>query len=479
VIAQILLALDQPTLQTQLKQRLAKPDVLVRVPRARRNLWNRLARETCDMVILSKTLVPRQAVEAIASLGELPDAPALVVFTSKNDPEERAALLAAGAEEVLYSGLSTPILVDVLETLLNKRREIVRQRLNVSRSLGQPRLADFVSNSPVMQDFMEMVRRIVPGNSSLLLLGETGVGKERLARAIHAEGARSDGPFVAVNCGALPESLLESELFGHEEGAFTGATRSRRGCFEMAHRGTIFLDEIAEMPLHLQVRLLRVLQDQQVQRVGGERPITVDVRVMAATNRDLHDEVEAGQFRRDLYYRLGVVSLTVPPLRERVADIAELAVSYVEYLRPRIGADVDSVSAAALAAMERYSWPGNVRELINVVERGMLLAAGGEITCQDLPEEIRRSAPGWPGAGRGVALATDPRAIPDELLEQSLAEARARIVESFERGFLIRLLDDTGGRIGETAGRAGITPRSLYDKMRRYGLRKEDFKRRR
>jgi len=471
MIFHVLLAIDQPTLQTQIKKRLAREDVLVNVPRGRQHLWRRIARETCDIVIVSKTLIPVQAVADIASLGELPDAPDLVVMTERNDPEERAALLAAGADEVLHSGLSTENLVQVLETLLEKRRDTLHSQIELSRVVGPPRLSDFVSNSPVMQDFMDMVRRVVPSNTSLLLLGETGVGKERLARAIHAEGSRSEGPFIAINCGALPESLLESELFGHEEGSFTGATRARRGCFETAHGGTIFLDEIAEMPSHLQVKLLRVLQEHEVQRVGGERPMAVDVRVMAATNREMPDEVASGSFRKDLYYRLGVVSLTVPPLRDRREDIAELVLSYLDFLRPRVGTDVHKIGQDAIAAMVEYDWPGNVRELINVVERAMLLSATDEIGLADLPDSIS----GVSVAAQSVAEQSHG-GCPEELLAEPLAEARARVVEEFERAYLSALLTDARGRIGATASRAGITPRSLYEKMKRYGLRKEDYK---
>ncbi len=472
MIRNLLIAVDHPTLQHQIQKRLAREDVVVEVPRSRGSIWKRVARETCDMVVLSKSLLPRPAQDLLKTLSQIPDAPAVVVVTERNDPEERAALIAAGAEEVLHAGLPTDQIVDVLEALLEKRATWTRQRLATLRPLGQPRLADFVSSSPVMADFMDVVRRVVPGNASLLLLGETGVGKERLARAIHAEGPRGGGPFITINCGALPEALLESELFGHEAGAFTGASRTRRGYFELAHGGTIFLDEVGEMPLHLQVRLLRVLQDREVQRVGGERPIRVDVRLMAATNRDLQESVEAGLFRKDLFFRLGVVTLTVPPLRVRRDDIPELARGYLEYLRPRVGRDVHSIEEAALDALARYDWPGNVRELINVIERAMLLCAGATITVGDLPEAIRGAGPVPESA------VVDPgRARRERWAGMTLAGARAEWMAEMEREYLSGLLATTRGRVGEAAARAGITPRALYGKMRRHGLKKESFKR--
>jgi transcriptional regulator with PAS, ATPase and Fis domain len=223
------------------------------------------------------------------------------------------------------------------------------------------------------------------------------VGKERLARAIHAESRRSKGPFVAVNCAALSESLLESEPFGHEEGAFTGATRSHRGCFEIAHKGVIFLDEIGELPNHLQVKLLRALQDREITRVGSEQSFQVDVRMMAATNRDPREEVKTKRLREDLYYRLNVVTLTIPPLRQRSEDIPDIVASYLPWLRPRVGRDVTSIAPEALEALAHYSWPGNVRELINVIERAMLLCEGEQIRLADLPDTIR-----LPQAGSGT-----------------------------------------------------------------------------
>jgi DNA-binding NtrC family response regulator len=470
MILNVLVAIDHPTLQHQIQRRLAREDVIVEIPRSRGNIWKRMARETCDVVVLSKSLLPRPAQDLLQTLAQIPDSPAVVVVTERNDPEERASLIAAGAEEVLHAGLPTDQVIDVLETLLEKRGTWARQRLATLRTVGQPRLSDFVSSSPVMADFMEVVRRVVPGNASLLLLGETGVGKERLARAIHGEGPRGAGPFITINCGALPEALLESELFGHEAGAFTGASRTRRGYFELAHGGTIFLDEIGEMPLHLQVRLLRVLQDREVQRVGGERPIRVDVRLMAATNRDLQDRVEAGLFRKDLFFRLGVVSLTVPPLRVRREDIPELVRGYLDYLRPRVGRDVHAVEDEALLALGRYDWPGNVRELINVIERAMLLCAETTITTADLPEAIRAVGP------VSSAAADQPRGRADRWPGLTLAEARVEWLAELEREYLACRLAASRGRVGEAALRAGITPRALYGKMRRHGLRKEDFK---
>ena len=323
---------------------------------------------------------------------------------------------------------------------------------------------------------MYVVERVVASDATLLIMGETGVGKERLAQAIHGESPRSAGPFISVNCGALSESLLESELFGHEEGAFTGASRARRGWFELAHNGTIFLDEIGEMPKHLQVNLLSVLQTREVQRVGAESMVSIDVRVVAATNRDLLEEVEANRFRRDLYYRLGVVSLTIPPLRERREDIPKLLATMIEHFRTEIPHDVVGVSSRAREALCEYDWPGNVRELMNVVERAMLLTTNEEISPEDLPESISGLVAGDVELPTPQVMDDENLQVPREWLTLPLRDAREKLVTEFERAYLASLLESTGGRIGETAKKAGIQPRSLFDKMRRHGLKKEDYR---
>jgi DNA-binding NtrC family response regulator len=337
-------------------------------------------------------------------------------------------------------------------------------------------LSDFACESPAMRRLLDLARRVCASDCSLLILGETGVGKEWLARAIHEEGQRASAPFVAVNCAALPETLLESELFGHERGAFTGAERSKRGQFELAHRGTLFLDEIGDMPLHLQIKLLRVLQDRALQRLGAEQTIAIDVRIVAATNRDLEAALAAGTFRNDLYYRLAVMTLTLPPLRERREDIPALLLAYLELFRAEAGKDVREIAPEALAALIDYGWPGNVRELINVMERAVLLCRGPVITPADLPQHV--AAPGSsevaataaPAAGNGFSI------LPPGWLELPLSSVRREAVDAVERRYLSEQLRRTGGRVGEAALRAGLDPRSLYDKMKRLGISKDDFR---
>jgi len=472
MLARAILAIGDAALRKELYKVLVDLDVVVDTVRARGQLWERVSEEAGDLLVVSREMIPEPIAETVGLFRQLPDSPAVIVVWDGEDLEERAALLAAGCEAVLNPDLAAESISGVLAAILEKREEIAVVELEAERPLSSPSLSDFVSDSPAMTTFMKVVERVVGSNVPLLLLGETGVGKERLARAIHAEGAKGAGPFVAVNCGAFPETLLESELFGHEQGAFTGAIRSRRGYFELAHGGTMFLDEVGEMPFHLQVKLLRVLQEHEIQRIGGEKALTVDVRVMAASNKDLSRAVEEGRFRQDLFYRLAVVTLTVPPLRDRREDIPALVENYLGYLRPRVGREVTSIADDALGTLSTYPWPGNVRELINVIERAMLLSSTDRISLEDLPEAIS----GVAEVIHERSLAT-PAGESREWLQKPLREVRKRFVEEMERGYLAGLLSETGGKVGETAKRAGIEPRSLYDKMKRYGLRKEDFRR--
>ena len=416
MVPRVLVAASPSSKLARIARRLGDGGALVTRVEAMEDLWKQLGSESFDLVLLRRDDVPAFSTHVVSEIRALPDGPDVTVVASKEDPEERAELLTAGCVAVVYEGLGEATLVRTIEALLQRRREQTKRDLDES-GIQPFRLSDYASASSAMRQFLDTARRVVGTNTTLLLLGETGVGKEWLARAAHAEGPRAAAPFVAVNCSALPETLLESELFGHTKGAFTGATRARRGYFELAHGGTIFLDEIAELPQHLQVKLLRVLDERRIQALGSERSIAVDVRVLAATNRDLEIEVQEKRFRTDLFYRLNVVSLTLPPLRERREDIPELLQSYIDHFRIRLPSEVTAVHPDALEALTAYDWPGNVRELINVVERAVLMARSSEIMLVDLPEAspkvcTRRRCPraqrrsqsgfrtGWPALDR-------------------------------------------------------------------------------
>lgn len=471
MLLHVVLVTEAPPLQRRLNTLLASSDTLVETVSSHRRFVVKLSQRICDLAIISQELVGPDAVSQIKKLKELPIPPSVVMLTDREDDEVTALWTAAGCEAVLCLDLPDETLGEALEAVLERRRKIAHISVRALLKTADAQIDDFAATSPAMAKFVSALPRIAKSESSVLILGETGVGKERLARVLHTESSRKNDPFVPVHCAALPETLLESELFGHEQGAFTGATKARRGCFELAHGGTVFLDEIGEMPLHLQSKLLRVLESREIRRVGGEKTIVVDVRVLAATNRDLDQEVNNRQFRRDLFYRLNVVSLTIPPLRERVEDIPELVNSYMEYLGTRIGRTVSGISQEALDALCRYDWPGNVRELINVIERGMLLCEDDVIVLDDLPITITGELP--------TSLAATQ--LPDQpsfeaYMNKPFKQARNELVSQFEREYLTNLLRENRGRLGAAARTAGIDVRTLFNKMKYYGFNKEDYR---
>ena len=471
----IILLVDDPRLGRKLQRVLRQPDMSADLLSPDVS-WEEASRQSADLLIVSHSRLPQPAADFLRSFRQIPDAPDVVILSEEEKAVEHARFLAAGCAAVLTSVLNVEKMRGVFLAILEKRRELTLQMLAPAIGTASARLTDFVTASPTMQRFMDIVQRVVNKDTSLLITGETGVGKERLARAIHAESPRSAGPFITVNCGAIPETLLESELFGHEEGAFTGAIRARRGWFELAHLGTVFLDEIGELPYHLQVKLLRALQDHEIQRLGSEKVVKVDVRVIAATNRDLAAELEQNRFRKDLYYRLSVVTLAMPPLRERREDVPMLIESYLSHLRAKIGGQITGIANEAVEALMEYSWPGNVRELINIIERAMLLCSGPVITIEDLPQAVKIGPRRRYFSILSASGGKQAPELPEEALRKPLGEVREAFLAEVERHYLAGLLRQTRGRVGETARRAGNRPRSLYDKMKKLGLRKEDFR---
>jgi len=311
---------------------------------------------------------------------------------------------------------------------------------------GRVGFETLVAEAPEMRAALRLATQVAVTDATVLILGESGTGKELIARAIHAGSARRDGPFVKVDCTALPEGLLESELFGHEKGAFTDASAEKPGRFELAHGGTLFLDEVGELPQSLQAKLLRVLQERAFERVGGTRTISVDVRILAATNRDLAKALKGGQFREDLYYRLNVVPILVPPLRRRPEDILPLAAHFLQRFGARYGKVVPGLSPEAAALLRRYSWPGNVRELEHAIERAVILWERGVIRPEELAVDL-------------MAVASD--GLPDQEL---------MTLEELEREYIRRVLRRVRGHKSQAARILGINRKTLLEKRKRYGL---------
>jgi len=347
----------------------------------------------------------------------------------------------------------------------------------VSRYRSQEDLAaplpGVIGNSAAMQRVYRTTRQVAPSSASVLLLGETGTGKELIAHAVHSLSDRRERPFVRVNCGALSENLLESELFGHVRGAFTGAIDNRTGRFEAAHQGSIFLDEINSTTAHLQVKLLRVLQEREFERVGDTKTIHVDTRVIAASNRDLMDLAAEGDFREDLYYRLNVVPIYLPPLRERAEDVPQLVSFFLDFYNEKNDRYVTHIEPQAMEAMQRYAWPGNVRELQNYIERVVVMAPGDELTYDLLPEAVT--------SGR-APVRLGPRVmnfeeLAEELVQQGLNAAsdedgdlHSRIVDRVEREVIAQVMSICDGVQIKAAARLGINRNTLHKKLKQYGL---------
>jgi DNA-binding NtrC family response regulator len=464
-----------PALRGRLDRILRDEEIVVQAA-APDDLQDALAADACDLLFVASSRLAAPVRESVTRLRDTAAACEVVVLQDREDAEERAALLGAGCFGVVSAELSDDGLRRALAAYVRRRREQLHAQVD-ARPDERDAAVDVPPRSPAMRQCLERAARAAAADSPVLLLGETGAGKEWVARRIHVASRRSQGPFVAVNCAALPESLWESEMFGHERGAFTGAERGRRGPFEVAHGGTLFLDEIGEVPLHLQAKLLRVLEDRRIQRVGSDRGVAVDVRLMAATNRDLEAALEASAFRADLYFRLAVLALRVPPLRDRREDLPALAEAFLARLRRSFRPQVARLRPEVLDAFAAYAWPGNVRELANAIETAMMLTESDEIGLAALPLRIRAAL--GRGAGRaaerlGAAKASVRKERPTS--HRTLAEVLEQVVQEAEREYLRGLLAETGGRLAETARRAGIAPRSLYGKMRRHGLRKEEFR---
>lgn len=343
-----------------------------------------------------------------------------------------------------------------------------------SHEQSGPPIPGLIGSGAAMEKVYQLTRKVAQSNASVLLLGETGTGKELIAKAIHTLSPRGSGPFVRVNCGALSESLLESELFGHVRGSFTGAIDNRTGRFEAAHTGTVFLDEINSTTPKLQVKLLRVLQEREFERVGDTHTIQVDVRVIAASNRDLADEVEAERFREDLFYRLNVVPIRLPPLRERRDDIPELVGYFLNMYNERNDRYVVHIDPKALEALQSYHWPGNVRELQNYIERAVVMAPGDELTPDLLPETMQGTA----AASRSPRFkGTDLETLTYELVQQGLATSppaetnmHSKIVDRVERELIVQVLAACDNVQIKAAARLGINRNTLHKKLKDYGL---------
>jgi two-component system NtrC family response regulator len=407
----------------------------------------RLKVEPADVVLTDQKMPGLSGLDLLDAARRLNPETAVIVMTAYGTIEDAVASIKAGASDYLAKPLNLDELLHRLRQVHDRQR-LLRENRELRQALQERhRVEGILGESGLMQEVLSLVRRVAASDATVLIQGESGTGKELIAKAIHYASRRAAGPLVRVNCAALPETLLESELFGHERGAFTGAVATRRGRFEVAHGGTLLLDEIGDLPAHLQVRLLRVLQEREIERVGASHPHAVDVRVLAATHRDLEDLVRQERFRDDLYYRLNVVTITVPPLRARRDDIPVLLDHFVRKFAQANGRVFRGMTKEAREALLRYDYPGNVRELENLVERAVVLTRDDVIGLADLPLTLQAPAP---EAGRDRTL---PAAV-EGLERRMIGEALAR-----------------GGSVQTRAAEIlGISERVLRYKLRKYGL---------
>jgi len=417
-------------------------------------------RQRFDLVITDLLMDRGGGLEVLSAVKAADPSAEVIVITAFGTTETAVEAIKRGARDYITKPFGVDEFLIVVGQAL-EHRKLVRENMELrARVRGEFTFADIIGRSAAMRRVIDLCRKVADSGASVLVTGESGTGKELIARAIHHGGPRAAGPFVAVNCGALPEPLMESELFGHVKGAFTGATDDKPGLFRAAEGGTLFLDEVGELPLTLQVKLLRALNDRSVRPVGGEEEHQVDVRLVSASNRDLAEAVDQGAFRSDLYYRLNVIQVALPPLRERREDIPLLALALLARLAAETGSRARPISQAALRILVDHHWPGNVRELANVLERAVTLADGERIEARDLPAEIavagrrvgERSAIDLPGDGID--------------LEAALAGVERNLVE--------QALERTGGNRTAAAELLGITFRSLRYRLPKLGIEPGD-----
>jgi len=422
-----------------------------------------LHEEVFDLVITDLALGRgKSGMDVLRAAKEARPETGVVMITAHGSEKIAVEAMKAGADDYVPKPFDNDELRVVVARSLERHRLERENRLlreQIQRDYGFDNL---IGAGAAMRRVFETIQKVAETDLSVMIRGESGTGKELVAQALHSTSSRCSRPFVAVNCAAINRELVESELFGHEKGAFTGADRRRIGRFEAADGGTIFLDEIGDMAPETQAKVLRVLEERRLERVGSAQSIEVDVRVVCATHRDLEEEIKAGRFREDLYYRLNVVEIQLPPLRERIEDFAALSGRFLNQVALRLDREKKTLDSAALARLARHGWPGNVRELRNVLERAAVLSAGPEIGEEDLQlapssDEVSQSTPD---------------------LELPFADAKRQTVESFERQYLSQALREHGGNVSRTATAIGMVRQSLQQKIRELGLDAEEFRRR-
>ena len=450
----ILIVDDEPSIRRVLRAQLNRDGYDVTAAENGAEAITLLEREPFELVVTDLKMPGVGGMELLAYCAtNFPGLP-VILITAHGTVDSAVEAIKLGAQDYI----TKPFDQDDLRHVIQKALRVEERQRTALHEDEAGRYA-IIGRTLAMQKVYDLIEKVASSPSRVLITGESGTGKELVARALHDQSDRRDSPFIQVNCGAIPENLFESELFGHEKGAFTGAVTSKPGRFELADGGTLFLDEVGELPKDMQVKLLRVLQHQSFERVGGVRSLVVDVRLVAATNRDLEREVRGGVFREDLYYRLNVVPIRLPPLRERTDDIPLLVEHFLAKFNTRLGKAVKGISADALLALRRYAWPGNIRELENLMERSVLLADRDVLGVSDL-------------FGLDRSDDEDEEETTDESTEELGLKELVRVhTAKVEREHIQRVLAEESGNVTRAARKLGISRKSLQTKMKEYGLR--------
>ena len=462
----ILIVDDEPSMRFFLSEALGKQGYACSEAGDGEEALGRLKESRPDIVILDLKMPRMGGMEALKKIRALDPDIAVIIVTAFGTRETAHEAIQEGA----YDYFSKPADINEVRVVVGRAAERVRLLRTVRQLQGETEQAyapeRILGKSPPILHLRELLLKVAGSDSTVLITGESGTGKELAAKVLHYQSRRRNGPFVAVNCAAIPETLLEAELFGHEKGAFTGAHQLRIGRFESADKGTVFLDEIGDMPAAMQTRILRVLQERTFERVGGVKPLHVDIRLITATHRDLSQAVAEGKFREDLYYRLNVVPVPIPPLRERREDIPLLADFFLQKCKDSLGLVRKRLSSGAEAQLMQYRWPGNVRELDNIIQRAVLLSSGEEISGDEMT--------GILGAGATknfeYLIESDLFNDPEKRTRLSLPGAVEEITEQIEKQIIQKALEAQGGKRQETADMLKISRKSLHNKMKKYGI---------
>mgnify|MGYP003773798347 CR=1 FL=1 len=416
-----------------------------------------------DIVLTDLRMPEMDGMEVLRSIKRDMPQTQVLIMTGYGTIEGVKEALREGALDYVTKPFKTDELLLTLQKAMEHKR-VVEENVSLTEVIKRTAPADtLIGEDPAMAEVRQLIRRIAPTESAVLIRGESGTGKEIVARAIHSHSGRK-GRFVPINCASIPENLIESELFGYEPGAFTGADQRKLGLMELASGGTLFLDEVGELPASLQVKLLRVLQEREIQRVGGLRTIPVDIRLLAATNRNLKHAIDEGRFRADLYFRLNVINLRIPPLRERIKDIPLLTRHFLDRFAVKMNRPDINIAPEAMRALQAYPWPGNVRELENVIERMVVLSDGPRLEIGDLPADI---------LGRGTPPLGFP-SMPNVPLDPNASYREAR--SEFERAYIEKLLIQARGNVAEAARVSGISRRNFYEKIERLNINPHEYK---